>query len=302
MIKSAGNNSKLKISTVAINALFAVYAGICILPVLIVLAVSFSKESDILYHGYSLLPKEFTLDAYGFVFRDSSNVIRSYLVTICVTIIGSLLSLTVISMFAYPLSRNCLKYKKWFTMYIFITMLFSGGLVPWYIVCSQVLHIRNTYFALFLPTLFNAWFVIIMRTFYKTTIPDSVIESAKIDGAGEMRIFLTIVSPMALPAYATVALFCTLNYWNDWWLSMILTTDSKYRTLQYFIYKVLVDASIIQQMQNRIAANAQDMIRNLPSESARFAMCVIAMGPILFIYPFFQKYFIKGLTVGAIKG
>lgn len=302
MTAISGNKSKLKMSGIAFNALFMVYAGICILPILIVLSVSFSKESDIIYRGYSLIPREFTLDAYNFIFRDSNNVIRSYIVTICITIIGSLLSLTVISLFAYPLSRNRLKYKKLFTMYIFITMLFSGGLVPWYIVCSQVLHIRNTYFALFLPTLFNAWYVIIMRTFFKTTIPDSVIESAKIDGAGELRIFLTIVSPMSLPAYATVALFCTLNYWNDWWLSMILTTDSKFRTLQYFIYKVLVDASIIQQMQNRMSVNAQSIIRALPDESARFAMCVIAMGPILFIYPFFQKYFVKGLTVGAIKG
>jgi len=294
--------SKPKISGIAINSLFIVYAAVCILPILIVLSVSFSQESDVIYNGYSLIPRQISLDAYSFIFRDGKNVINSYIVTIRNTIVGTLLSVTVISLFAYPLSRNTLKYKKFFTMYIFITMLFSGGLVPWFIVCSQVLHIRNTYIALFLPTLFNAWYVIIMRTFYKTTIPDSVIESAKIDGAGELRIFVKIVSPMALPAYATVALFCTLGYWNDWWLSFILTSDAKYRTLQYFIYKVLVDSSIIQQMQNRMSFSAQSMLANLPDETARFAMCVIAMGPILFIYPFFQKYFIRGLTVGAIKG
>jgi len=141
-----------------------------------------------------------------------------------------------------------------------------------------------------------------MRTFYKTTIPESIIESAKIDGAGELRIFAQIVSPISLPGYATIGLFCTLGFWNDWWLSFVLTSEPKFRTLQLFIYRVLTEASIITQMQNRFASMSDKIVRDLPAETARFAMCVIATGPILFIYPFFQKYFVKGLTVGSVKG
>jgi putative aldouronate transport system permease protein len=284
------------------NIILMAYALVCILPILLTISVSFSTEDDVIHQGFGLLPRHFSLDAYQFVFKDGGGVLQSYVVTICNTVVGTLCSLLVISLFAYPLSRNSLKYKKFFTMYIFITMLFSGGLVPWYIVCSQVLHIRNTYFALFLPALFNAWYVIIMRTFYKTTIPDSIIESAKIDGAGELRIFARIVSPISLPCYATVGLFCTLGFWNDWWLSFVLTSEPKFRTLQLFIYRVLTEASIITQMQNRFTSMSDKILNDLPAETARFAMCVIATGPILFIYPFFQKYFIKGLTVGSVKG
>lgn len=296
------NNRISNTSNIVINCIFMLYTLLCIIPILIVLSVSLSNETSIVLYGYSVFPRDFTTTAYRHIFKDSIAVVNAYMVTTAVTIVGTILSVLVIALFAYPLSRNNLKYKKFFTMYIFITMLFSGGLVPWYIVCSQVLKITNTYFALFLPMVFNSWYVIIMRTFYKTTIPDSIIESAKIDGAGELRIFLRIVSPLCLPGYATIGLFCTLGFWNDWWLSMILTTDSKYNTLQYFIYRILTDATLIQQMQGQMGANASDILENLPMESTRFAMCIIALGPILFIYPFFQKYFIKGLTIGSVKG
>lgn len=302
MARTYRKNTISPVSNIAFNTIFMIYALLCLIPIIIVISVSLSSESAITHFGYSLFPREFSLSAYKFIFRDSDTMIRSYLLTICTTVTGSIASLLVIALFAYPLSRNTLRYKKFFTMYIFITMIFSGGLVPWYIVCSQVLHIRNTFFALILPMLFNAWFVIIMRTFYQTMIPDSVIESAKIDGAGELLIFFRIVSPMSLPGYATIGLFCTLGFWNDWWLSLILTTDGNLRTLQYFIYKVLTDATIINQMQYKLGADATKIIDSLPMQTARFAMCIVAMGPILFIYPFFQKYFIRGLTIGAIKG
>lgn len=284
------------------NIILTGYALVCILPVILTISVSFSTETDVIHQGFGLWPRHFSLDAYQFVFKDGGGIFRSYIVTICNTVVGTVCSLLVISLFAYPLSRSNLKYKKAFTMYIFITMLFNGGLVPWYIVCSQVLHIKDTYFALFLPYMFSAWYVIIVRTFYKTTVPESIVESAKIDGAGELRIFVQIVSPISLPCYATIGLFCTLAFWNDWWLPMVLTSDEKFRTLAYFIYRVLTDASIVQQMQNEFASMSNSILQNLPAETARFAMCVIATGPILFIYPFFQKYFIKGLTIGSVKG
>lgn len=303
MMKSTNKSNAISpAANTVFNMLFMAFALLCMIPIVIAVSISLTSEASIIRNGYSLFPAEFSLEAYSFIFKDGSTVITAYLVTIGVTVVGSLSSLLVIALFAYPLSRRTLKYKRFFTMYIFITMLFSGGLVPWYIVCSQILRINNTYFALFLPILFNAWYVIIMRTFFQTTVPDAVIESAKIDGAGELTIFFRIVTPMSKAGYATIGLFCTLGFWNDWWLSMILTTDAKYRTLQYFIYKVLTDSTIIQQMQYKIGANAADVTASLPMENARFAMCILAMGPVLFVYPFFQKYFIKGLTVGAVKG
>lgn len=285
-----------------LHVLFLLFAALCVLPLLLVLSVSLSTETQVLLEGYRLLPRGFTLHAYRFILRDSSVVARAYLTTILVTLTGTTLSVLIIALFAYPLSRPDLRYRNAFTFYIFITMLFTGGLVPWYIVCSQVLRITNSYLGLFVPYLFNAWYVIVMRTFYKTTLPDSIIESAKIDGAGEWRIFFQIVSPLSKPGYATIGLFCTLALWNDWWLPMILMTDSTYHTLQYMIYKVLTEASILRQMATAVGGVMTERVQAMPLETARFAMCIVALGPIVLAYPFFQKHFVKGLTIGAVKG
>lgn len=301
MKKLIKNQISIK-SNIIINIIFAAFAIICILPIILTLSISLSKESLIAINGFSIFPQGFNFEAYRFIFSDSSAVIHAYIVTISVTIIGTFLTVLITGLFAYPLSRSNFKYRKGFTIFIFITMMFNGGLVPWYIVNSQLLHITNSYLSLILPALFNVWYIIIMRTFYSTTIHPSLIEAAKIDGAGEFHIFFKIVSPLSKPAYATIALFSTLFYWNDWWHSMVLNTDSKYDTLQYFIYKVLTEANILRNMQSQIGGYAQEMLKNMPAETAKFAMAAVAMGPILIVYPFFQKYFIKGLTIGSVKG
>lgn len=274
----------------------------CILPLIIIVSVSLSDESAITDDGYGIIPRKFTTYAYSFVLREGEVIFNAYFVTILATVVGTALSLIVISMFAYPLSRKSLKYRNFLSMFVFITMLFSGGLVPWYIVCSKFLHITNTYLALILPYAMNVWYVIIMRTFFTTTIPDSIIESAKIDGASEFKIFTSIVLPLSKPGLATVGLFITITYWNDWWLPMILTTDQKFANLQYTLFKMLTNGELLIKMSAFTNSQTTHLINQIPSESSRMAMCILAVGPIILAYPFFQKYFVKGLTVGAIKG
>ena len=180
-------------------------------------------------------------------------------------------------------------------------MIFSGGMVPWYVVCVKLLHINNTILALLLPYLINGFYVIIMRTFISTNVPDSVIESARIDGSGELRTFFQIVIPLAVPGIATVALFTTLVYWNDWWLPLMLIVDSKLYNLQYLLYKLMSNIEALARLSSSISSTSSE-ISSLPSQGARMAMCIISIGPIILAYPFFQKYFIKGLTIGAVKG
>lgn len=217
------------------------------------------------------------------------------------TVVGTVLSVSVITLYAYPLSRSNFKYKKLFSFLAFFTMIFGGGLVPWYMVYSQLFRIRNTIWILIFPYLMNAWFVMIMRTFIKTSVPESLIESAKIDGASEFRTFFSIVLPLLKPGIATIGLLSCLGYWNDWYLPLVFLTERKLYNIQYLMYQTL---SNIQFLTSG-SANFSELgmvLADLPGESARMAVAVVSIGPIIFAYGFFQKYFIKGLTIGAIKG
>lgn len=284
-----------------LHIFFIIMVAACVFPLILVISISFSDQEAIVREGYQLIPSAFSLDAYRYVLGGDTGIGRSYAVTIFSTVFGTLLSVLVIAMYAYPLSRPQLKYKSFFTLYIFFTMLFSGGLVSWYMVVTRALHLGNTIWALILPLAMNAWYVIIMRTFFQTGIPISLIESAKLDGAGEFTILLRIVFPLALPAIATIALFQTLVYWNDWFNPMLLITDEKLYNLQFLLQVMMKNIQMMSEGTMASDAAAQ-MSGNLPEESVRMALCVIAMGPILIVYPFFQKYFIQGLTVGAVKG
>jgi len=283
---------------VAFNVIFVIYVLICVLPIVLAVSVSFSTEASVVRYGYSLLPRDFTLEAYQFIFQDSTGMVRSYITTIAVTVVGTIVTLFVTTTFAYPLSRSDLWGGGIVLMLMLITFLFRGGLVPTYIVNGQVLHINNTYWVLFMPLVFNAWYIIIMRTFFKTTIPGTLIEAAKLDGASEIQIFAKIILPLSKPALATIGLFQTVELWNNWFQSLVFTSDPQYHTIQYFVYRMLSEADSVSRMARVMGfASAQ-----APTETARFAMAVVAMGPILFVYPFFQKHFIRGLTIGAIKG
>ncbi len=221
--------------------------------------------------------------------------------TIFVTVVGSVLSLIVISLYAYPLSRKDFEHRKLFTLLVFFTMLFNAGLVPWYMVYVNVLHLKNSVFAMILPGLCTPLYVLIMRTFFQTTIPQSIIEAAKIDGASEFRIFTRIVLPLSKPSLATIGLFNVLFYWNDWYSPLLFITDEKLFNLQYMMYRV--DRSITYLVsQSNTLGNVSELLANIPSQTARMAMAIIAIGPIIFAYPFFQKYFVAGLTVGSVKG
>jgi putative aldouronate transport system permease protein len=288
---------KLKVSNILIHLFFILLAVLCIYPFLLVIGVSFTNEKSILNYGFQVIPTVFSLDAYKYVLKNLDTIVNAYMVTIFTTVVGTLLSVLTITLYAYALSRKEFYFRKFFTFFIFFTMIFNGGMVPWYIVCVRVLHINNTIFAMILPYVISAWYVMIMRTFFITTIPDSIIESARIDGAGEFRTLFQIVLPLAVPGVATIALFSTLAYWNDWWLPLMLVKDTKLYNLQYLIYQILNNMDFVNQL-----ADQGRSVASLPSESARMAVCVISIGPIIFAYLFFQKYFVKGLTIGAVKG
>ncbi|WP_088830148.1 carbohydrate ABC transporter permease [Paenibacillus tyrfis] len=285
-----------------INLFFWFYTAVCILPLLLVIIVSFSDEKAVLLNGYSFLPESFSLSAYRFLFKDWEQILRSFGVSLVVTAVGTIISVIIMAMYAYPISRSDFPHKNVFSFFMFFTMLFNGGLVPWYLVYTQMLNLKNTLAALILPLLVSAFFVLMLRTFFSGTIPPALMESAKIDGAGEFRIFAQIILPLSLPVLATVALFQTLNYWNDWFTSLVFITGSKNVNLQYLMYKTMLDIQFLNSNTQALQAINQSGALQLLTETARMAMAVLGIGPIVFAYPFFQNYFVKGLTVGAVKG
>lgn len=290
-----------KTVNVLLNGIIILMVISCLVPLILVISISFTSESGITTNGYTLLPSEFSIESYKFIWTSKTMIFNAYKVTIISTVVGTFLSVLVIALYAYPLSRNDFKYKSFFTFFVFFTMLFSGGLVSWYMVCTNMLHLNNKMMGLILPYCMSAWYVIIMRTFFRTAVPDSIIESAKLDGAGEYRIFFKLVMPISVPGIATIALFQTLRYWNDWWLPLNFVTTAKLYNLQFFLQNLL--ANINELTKNpEFASNAAVSLADMPKEGARMALCIVAMGPILIVYPFFQKYFIQGLTVGAVKG
>lgn len=291
-----------KTANIILNAIIILLCLTCIIPLLLIISISLTSESGIASNGYSLIPSEWGFEAYKFIWQTRASILSAYKVTVLVTVLGTLLSTAVIILYAYPLSRSSFKYKQFFTFYVFFTMLFSGGLVAWYMVCTTVLHLSNTMLALILPYAMNAWYVIIMRTFYKTSVPEALIESAKLDGASEIYTFVKIVIPISVPGIATIALFQTLTYWNDWWLPLNFITEKSLYNLQFLLQNMLANIEDLTKNEN-FAQNASAVqLANLPTEGARMALCMVALGPILIVYPFFQKYFIQGLTVGAVKG
>jgi putative aldouronate transport system permease protein len=284
-----------------IHALFIFCSAAAILPILLVVAVSFSSENSINKYGYSLIPHEFSTFAFKYIFTDPHVILRAYSVTVFVTIVGTLACLIITSALAYPLSRKSLPHRKFLTFFVVLTILFNGGLVPWYILFKTYLHFNDNIWALIVPGLMlNGFNVLIMRTFFANTIPAELIEAANMDGAGELRIFVQIVIPLSKPVYATIGLFATLAYWNDWFNSMVFQVKHDNFSMQYVLQNILLNIQYLSQ--NTKSNNANSSFAALPAETSRMAMALIATGPIIFAYPFFQKYFIKGLTIGAVKG
>jgi putative aldouronate transport system permease protein len=298
-----GNKDMLAISP-AVNLFLNLYMVIvCILvliPVYVIVIASVTSEAALTANGYRLWPAEFATVAYKFLFSQGSIVITAYINTILSTLAGTLMSVVMVGLYAYAISRDNFKFKTFFTFYAFFTMLFGGGLVAYYMVMRQVLQIQNSLWALFLPSAFSPFWVIVMRTFYKTNVPSEVIESARIDGASEWRTLLQIVLPLSVPGLATVALFSAIGIWNNFFNCLLLVDDAKYYSLQFTIYTTLNNIRFLLENADKMAGLVN--VSTLPSQTFRMAMAVVTVGPIIFAYPFFQRYFIRGLTIGAVKG
>ena len=285
---------------IVLHIIFIIMAACCLFPILLTLSISLSSNKAIVDYGYSLIPKEFSLESYKFIFMDSTRILRAYGVTIFNAVVGATLSVMVIAHVAYPLSRADFKLSKPITYFILFTMLFSGGQVASYMVITTIYHLQNTIWVMTIPALMSPWYTVVLRTFFKTGVPTAIIESGKLDGAGELRILWQLVFPIALPGIATIALFQVLLYWNDWNLPLLYIVEPKLYNLQFLLQQMMQN---IQQLNENpeFAAQASAGMAEIPTEGARMALCFVAMGPILVTYPFFQKYFIQGLTVGSVK-
>lgn len=279
--------------------LVILFALACLYPFLLMISASFTAEFELVGEGLRLLPRHLSTNSYRALFYDSRRVIDAYAVTITVTVLGTVLSVLVTSLMAYPMSRRDLRYRGPFAFYVFFTMLFNGGMLPWYIVCVRVLHLRNTLFALILPYLVNAWFVFLLKNYFQS-LPAEMAESAKIDGAGEVRILFRIIYPLSKPALAVVVLFIGLMYWNDWWLGIMLIENYRLRPLQLMLRAITSQMEFISLQGFSYAAS--ETRQTVPKEGAKYATTVITIGPIIFLYPFLQRYFVKGIIMGALKG
>ena len=284
---------------IAIYIVLAFFCLLCVIPIITVISISFSSDLEIAKSGYGFLPKGFTLEAYKFVFKDAAAILRSYGVMILVTVLGLVLGLLCNSMIAYVLSRQDYKYNKQLTVFLIIPMVLSGGMVPTYIWITRYLQLKNTIWVMILPMLIVPWFIVLLRTFFRQ-IPTSLIEAATVDGAGELTIFVKVILPLAKPALATVGMFITLNYWNDWFQPLMYIDQRELYNLQYRLYIMMRDVQ--EMIRNASVSGMGISVADMPTESMRMAMCVVAAGPMLVVFPFFQKYFVKGLTVGGVKG
>ena len=287
-------------SAVLIHLVLLALAAACIFPILVVVSISFSEEVSIFEQGYRLIPAKLDAASYGFIFRSGGQLVSAYWVSLRVILIGIVLSLTVSSLLAYPLSRPDFRYRSWISFFVLFTMLFNGGLVPWYILIVNYLRLKNTLLVLVLPYVVLGWYVMLLRTYFKA-VPLELIESAAIDGAGELRTFAEIVIPLVKPGLATVGFLTLLRYWNDWWLPLLFIEKDDLVTVQYLLHRMLGN---LEELRRALAEGYADTsgAGEIPSESLRMAMCVVAAGPMLFVFPFFQRYFVRGLTMGAVKG
>ncbi|WP_099204076.1 carbohydrate ABC transporter permease [Scatolibacter rhodanostii] len=293
---------KRSFSDRAVNAAAYIFIGlfalICFYPLLLTVSVSLSSESEIIQNGYSVLPQKFTFDTYQYIFAHSGDrILRSYGVTIFVTVVGTVASLFVTSMMSYALSIRRLKYRNAIAFICNFTIIFSAGLIPWYIVCVNYYGLKDSIWSLILPSMFSVWNMFLMRTYFDG-IPISLYEAARIDGANYFRIFWQIAIPLSKTALLTVGLMYALQYWNDWWNALIFIKEKDNFPLQYYLYTILSNINAIRS--GRVPAGATGV--KLPAETVKMAVTVITIGPIIFLYPFAQKYFVSGIMTGAVKG
>ena len=292
--------SNNKVEQVVLHTIFILLCIIAAAPFLLLISSSITEESTLLQYGYSFFPKKVSFYAYEYLFQSGGKIIRGLGLSVLVTIVGTACSILMTVMFAYPISRKELPHRNLFSFLVFFTMLFNGGLVPTYMMYTQIFHIKNTIWALIIPSLLmNAFYIIMMRSFFVSNIPDSLIEAARIDGAGEFRILFRIVLPLSKPMLATLALMVGLGYWNDWMNSLYYITDDSLYTLQAILNNIITSITFLQSSTLGSVASA---VAAMPSTGIRMAIAVVGVIPVLVIYPFLQKYFVKGIVVGGVKG
>jgi putative aldouronate transport system permease protein len=284
------------------NIIAYIYIGIiafaAVTPFYLLFVNSFQSEANVMKLGFTLIPKEFNLTAYKFIFDKPEKIMHAYGVTLFVTIVGTVISLFFTAMTAYVVSRKDVKYRNPMTFYLFFTTLFNAGLVPYYLLITNYLNINDTLLILVLSNMFNIIYLLIMRSYISTSIPDSISESAKIDGANDFFIFLKIILPLMKPALGSMGLFIALSYWNDWYSPTLFITKQSLQPLQYMLLSILRSTIYTQKLLSETGGVAQ----SVPQETTKLALTVIATGPIVMLYPFVQRYFVAGLTIGAVKG
>ncbi|WP_372629646.1 carbohydrate ABC transporter permease [Cohnella sp.] len=283
------------------HAALTAFSIACAVPFLLLILSSVSSEQAILKHGYSFFPKEFSLSAYHYLWDNWRSLGRAYGITVLITIVGTTVSLAMTSMLAYPISRRDLPWRNFWAFFVFFTLLFNGGLVPAYLIYTKLFVIKNTIWALIVPgLLMNGFNVLLVRTFFITSVPPALIEAANIDGCGEVKAFYKIVLPLSLPIMATIGLLQSILYWNDWFNGMTYVTDSKLFSIQNILNRMITEIQFLSSDPN-MSTSASETIAQLPSATVRMAIAVVGVLPILVAYPFFQKYFVKGITIGAVK-
>jgi len=290
-----------KMFQIFVHVIMILLALFCLVPFLLLIVSSVTAESTLIQNGYSFFTTDLDFAAYEYLLLDSTSIVRGYGISAVTTVLGTVINLTITTLFAYALSRKDLPGRTFISFFLFFTMLFNGGLVPSYMMWTQVFQIKNSFAALVVPNLMmGAFYVIMMRTYFGTNIPDAVIEAGRIDGAGEIRILLRLVLPMSLPILATIALLVGLSYWNDWLNGLYYINDDKYYGIQVILNRMLMDSLFIKN--NAGTALGSQLNTQVPTTAVKMAVAVLGAVPVLIIYPFFQKYFVKGITIGAVKG
>lgn len=292
--RSAPRRLRRAVSRGVVHAILILISVTFIAPLLLVISASFSSETAISRYGYSFWPRDFTTYAYRYILANPDQIVSAYGVTITITAIGTSLGVLIMALLAYPLARQDFFLRRPFSFYVFFTLLFNGGLVPFYILVTQYLHLQDTLLALILPNVAVPWFVLLLRTYF-AGLPRDLIDAAKIDGAGEFRVFFQIILPLSRPALATVGLFSALLYWNDWYLALLFINDPRLVPLQYLLYQISTNITNLQSSPQSFGVPP-------PALSAQMAIAVLAIGPIFFAFLFVQKYFIRGITLGGLKG
>lgn len=287
---------------VLINIIMILFCLLCIVPFIFVIIISFTSEESIQQIGYSFMPISWSLDAYRYTMKLGQSLWRSYFNSFYITVLGTVLSVLICALYSYALFRKDFKYRRFFTFFSFFTMLFGGGLVPTYIVCKQLLGLSDNYAALIVPLLVNPFNIIIMRTFFQSSVPEELIEAAAIDGSGEYNTLFKVIVPIAKPGIATIALLNALAYWNEWYTALLYVRDKKHIPLQYLLMQMQRNVEYLAKNASGLGAEAIKAAQSMPTQSLRMVLVVLVVVPIAMAYPFFQRYIIAGLTVGSVKG